>query len=84
VASVLGPNQVTDPLKLVHGGTDGFKSLLSERGFGDALAASLCQTLEVYAARTLFEPRQPDLPSGFMAQVEKAREVSDALVDTAA
>ena len=77
VASIMGTEQVTDPMKLVHGGTDGFKSLLGERGFGDVLAASLCQTLEVYAARTLFEPRQPDLPSGFMAQVEKAREVSD-------
>jgi hypothetical protein len=77
VASVLGPKEVTDPMKLVHGGTDGFKSLLGERGFGEALAASLCQTLEVYAARTLFESKQPDLPSGFLAQVEKAREVSD-------
>jgi len=77
VASVMGATKVTDPMKLVHGGTDGFRSLLSERGFGEALAASLCQTLEVYAARTLFETKQPDLPSGFLAQVEKAREVSD-------
>lgn len=77
VASVLGSEKVPDPMKLVHGGTDGFKSLLAERGFGDALAASLCQTLEVYAARTLFESRQPDLPAGFMAQVSKAKEVSD-------
>jgi hypothetical protein len=79
VASVLGPAQVLDPMKLVHGGADGFKSLLAERGFGNELAASLCQTLEVYAARTLFEDRQPNLPSGFEAQVEKAREVSYAL-----
>lgn len=80
VAAILGATEVTDPMKLVHGGTDGFKSLLGERGFGKDLAASLCQTLEVYAARTLFEPRQPDLPSGFMAQVEKAREVSSEYV----
>jgi len=83
VASVMGPTQVPDPLKLVHGGTDGLRSLLGERGFGRELAASLCQTLEVYAARTLFESRQPELPAGFMAQVEKAQEVSLALEHSA-
>jgi hypothetical protein len=35
--------------------------------------------LEVYAARTLCEPKCPELPSGFVAAVEKAREVSEAL-----
>jgi len=84
VASVLGSKQVADPMKLVHGGTDGFHALLCERGFGESLASSLCQTLELYAARTLFEGKQPDLPSGFMAQVEHAQEVSSALVDSAA
>jgi hypothetical protein len=77
VASVLGTEKVVDPMKLVHGGADGLRSLLSEWGFEDTQAASLCQMVEVYAAKTLFEPRQPDLPSGFMAQVEKAKEVSD-------
>lgn len=79
VASVLGPSEVGEPLKLVQGGADGFHSLLRERGFAEAQASSICQTLEVYAARTLFEPRQPDLPAGLMAQIEKAREISDAL-----
>jgi hypothetical protein len=77
VASVMGSTRVPDPMKLVHGGTDGLRSLLTTRGFGDDMATSLCQTLEVYAARTLFEAKQPDLPSGFMAQVENAREVGD-------
>ena len=81
VASVVGAERVTDPLKFVRGGTDAFQLLLEERGFGNVLAESLCQTLEVYAARTVFEPRQPDLPAGFVAQVERAREVSDAMVD---
>jgi len=76
VASILGPNAVDEPLKLVRGGTEGFESLLLERGFGSALAASLSQTLEVYAARTLFESEHPELPSAFMAQVENAREVA--------
>jgi hypothetical protein len=79
VAATLGAEQVKDPMKLVHGGTDGFRSLLREWSFEETQAASLCQSLEVYAARTLCEPRQPELPSGFMAQVEKAREISDAV-----
>lgn len=79
VASVLGPTGVEDPMKLVLGGTDGFHFMLKERGIEDAQAKSLCQMLELYAARTLFEVKQPDLPSGFMAQVERAEEVSRAL-----
>jgi hypothetical protein len=80
IASVLGPEKVTDPLKLVKGGAAGYRSLLEEWGFETAQAESLAQTLEVYAARTLYESRQPELPAGFIAQVEKAKETSDALV----
>jgi len=79
VASVLGPDRVGEPLKLVDGGTEEFYSLLQERGVGTSMAASLCQTLEVYAARTLFENEHPSLPSAFMAQVENALEVADVL-----
>lgn len=79
VASVLGPAEVSEPMKLVHGGTDGFRMFLVEREIDKTQAASLCQMIETYAAKTLFEPRQPDLPSGFMAQVEKAKEISDAV-----
>ena len=80
IASVLGPEKVTDPLKLVKGGTAGYCALLEGWGFEPSQAESLAQTLEVYAARTLYEPRQPELPAGFLAQVEKAKETSDALV----
>jgi len=76
VASVVGPERVGEPLKLVDGGTEEFYSLLMSNGLGESMAASLCQTLEVYAARTLFEGEHPDLPSAFMAQVENALEVS--------
>ena len=76
VAAILGPGNVLDPLKLVAGGADGFRNLLTARGFTSPHAESLAQTLEVYAARTLFEAEHPDLPSGFMAQVENAQEVS--------
>ena len=79
VASVLGPAQVGEPMKLVKGGTDGFKDFLVGKGMEPTQAHSICQTLEVYAGRTLFDSSQPELPSGFMAQVEKAEEVSRAL-----
>lgn len=80
VASALGEAAVSDPLKLVQGGSDGLYSLLAEWGWDDAQASALCQQLEVYAARTLFQPRCPELPAGFVAAIERAKEASDALV----
>jgi hypothetical protein len=77
VASVMG--SVEDPLKLIRGGTDSFRSWLQEQDFDPSQAASLCQQPEILAARTLSEPRCPDLPSGFVAAVLKAEEVSLAL-----
>jgi hypothetical protein len=79
VASYLGPEEVPDPLRLVQGGTDGLRSLLSEWGWEDAQSVSLCQQLEVFAARTLFEKACPELPPGFVAAVERAEEVALAL-----
>ncbi|HSE45790.1 MAG TPA: hypothetical protein VLA89_10745 [Gemmatimonadales bacterium] len=79
VAAALGPEQVADPLKLVQGGSDGLRSLLLEWGWDDAQSTALCQQLEVYAARTLFQSACPDLPSGFVAAIERAREASDAI-----
>ena len=46
-------------------------------------AAALCAQLEVYAARTLYQPRCPSLPSGFVAAANKAMEVSHELSSTA-
>jgi hypothetical protein len=80
VASVVGVQGVKEPLKLVHGGTEAFKTWLLDQEITDDQATSLCQQLEVYAGRTLLEPRSPDLPSGFVAAIEKAKEVSSALV----
>lgn len=79
VASIVGAEVVTDPMKLVKGGADGFRSFLAECGYEETQRNSLGQMLEVWAAKTIFEPRQPELPSGFVAQIERAREVSDAL-----
>jgi hypothetical protein len=79
VASILGPELAPDPVKLVTGGTDGFRDLLVERGMSRQQTQALCQQLEVYAARTLYNPECPDLPSGFVAAVTKAQEVSSVL-----
>jgi hypothetical protein len=79
VASVVGKEFADDPMKLVKGGTDPFRSWLHEQGFEVSQAASLCQQLEVYAAKTLFDPRCPELSPGFVASVEKAKEISDSL-----
>jgi hypothetical protein len=79
VASALGPAQAPDPVKLVKGATDGFQELLVGQGISVAQAAALGQQLETYAARTLYEPKCPELPSGFVAAVNKAQEVSHEL-----
>jgi len=87
VASVLGVKRVgemCDPMRLVSGTAEGFRTLLASYGFDGTQAHSLAQMIEVYAARTLFDKTLPDLPSGFVAQVEKAKEISSALVNTAA
>ncbi len=84
VASVLGVEQVArlgvkDPMMLVQGGADGFYSLLCSESCDQVQAKSLSQMIEVYAAKTLFDASQPDLPAGFVAAVEKGLEVSDAV-----
>lgn len=79
VASALGEAQTGDPVALVKGGTDGFRDLLVEQGMDSDHAGALCKQLEVFAARTLYQPRCPDLPSGFVSGVNKALEVSHAV-----
>lgn len=83
VASVVGMQEIVrigqDPMKLVSGGADGLRSLLCEWKFSEEQVGSLCQMLEVYAAKTLLEAEHPDLPSGLVAQIERALEVSRAL-----
>ena len=78
VASVVGI-EGRDPVALVKDGADGFRALLIEWGVAKEQATSLQQMLEVYAARTLGDRRCPELPSGFVAAVERAREVTLAL-----
>lgn len=80
VAAAVGPTVATDPDYLVKDGADGFCALMMEWGIPSLQASALQKMLEKYAARTLFETSLPDLPSGFVAAIEKAREVSSALV----
>ncbi len=89
VAAVIGPETLQDldapqPLKLVAGGTDGFRSLLTTWGFSTPQAEALCEMVTVYAAKTLFDRTHPALPTGFAAQVERMQETSDALGHQAA
>lgn len=79
VAASLGETDAPDPIGLVRGGTDGFRAFLTEQGMDPDNAGALCRQLEVYAARTLYEPRCPELPSGFVAAVHKAQEVDGAM-----
>ncbi len=83
VASAMGSTLVEDPVRLVAGATDGFRELLIEQGIETAHAGALCKQLEMFAARTLMQPKCPDLPSGFVAAVNKAQEVSYELASTA-
>jgi hypothetical protein len=83
VASLLGEENAPDPVKLVRAGTDVFQEMLVMNGISQNQAAALGQQLEVYAARTLYEPKCPELPSGFVAAVNKAQEVSHELASTA-
>jgi hypothetical protein len=79
VASALGEQAAPDPDKLVSGGTDGFQEMLIGQGIPVVQATALGKQLEKFAARTLYQPKCPDLPSGFVAAVSKAQEATVAL-----
>ena len=84
VASVFGPEGLKqlgapEPLTLVANGTDAFKSVLGDWGFGLKQAAALAEMVEVYAARTIFDEKPAPLSSGFIAHVERVQDVSDAI-----
>lgn len=81
VAALIGPEalakmNVPEPMKLVSGGTEGFCSFLIEEGFSEGQAQALSEMVLVYAAKTLFDKERLPIPSGFVAQVEKAQDVS--------
>lgn len=59
-----------DPLDLVAGGAEDFRSLLCAWGIHDREAASLAGMVESYAARTLLEANPPAVPSTLAAHVK--------------
>jgi hypothetical protein len=84
VAAVLGKEALqgcgfADSLDLVKTGANGFLDICEEFGIQEAQANALAQMIEVFAAKTLFEPGLPTFPSGFFAQVMRATEISSEL-----
>lgn len=85
IASALGAEMVyelgmRDPIAMVAGGTADFGIILTEWGIVPQDAAVLCERIEAYAAKTLFDPSVPDLPPGFASHVEHALEMSERAV----
>lgn len=83
-AAVLGKEALegcgfADPLDLVKTGSDGFLTICTEWGIDETQGKALAQSIEVFAARTLFEMGLPAFPSGFFAQLMRATEISSEL-----
>jgi hypothetical protein len=85
IPSSVGPETVKrlhlDPLVLVKGGADHLRPLLLTWGYSEAQVGTVCEMVEVYAARTLFEERTPALPSGFSSHIVGMKELTSAVVD---
>ena len=81
IACSLGPEALevlsVQPAQLVKGGADTLRTLLQEWGYGLVQSSAISEMVESYAARTIFKPGHPTLPSGFAAQFVRAKEASD-------
>ncbi len=67
----------------MKGGTDDFKACLEEWGVTGSNADVLCERLEAFAAKTLFEPNTPELPPGFASHIEHALEAAEREMEAA-
>ena len=81
VPAILGREHMSDiglddSLLLVKKGTEVFVTLSLELGIAEEQALAIAQMIEVYAAKTLYEPRLPQFPSGLLTQIERAIEYS--------
>ena len=78
VASIVGPEVVTrvgwDPVKLVRGGTDTFKDMLIYWDYSPKQADAICELIESFAAKTLYDGRLPQLPTGFATHLDRAKD----------
>lgn len=67
LASALGRETMAelgaaDPVSLVAGGAEGLRFLLDSWGYGEAEANTICQFVELHAARTLTHERPAPIP----------------------
>jgi hypothetical protein len=76
---VLGTCGFTEPFELVKNGAKAFTKICQAWGIEEAQSRALAQMIEVFAAKTLYEPGVPTFPSGFYAQIARAVEVSNEL-----
>jgi hypothetical protein len=83
VASIVGVGTLErldlNPTTLVRGGADTLREMMISWGYDPTQAHEISKMIETYAARTLFDERQPPLPAGFVTQFERAMEVDDAV-----
>jgi len=80
VASIVGPLVVErlgwEPRRLVRGGTDTFKDMLVYWDFTPKQADAICEMIESFAARTLYDERLPQLPVGFATHLERSKDAN--------
>lgn len=83
VAAIVGPTVVErlelNPRQLVYGGTAAYKDMLVYWDYSPSQANAICELIESFAARTLYDERLPQLPSGFAAHLQRAKEADGAL-----
>ena len=81
VAFSLGTSAVADlrapARELVVGGTETLLTLLCGWGYSHAEAASICETVELFAARTLFD-EVASLPSALESRFAQSRDLIEA------
>ena len=63
-------------LLLVAGGTDNLRSLLTVKGYSEDAVRALGDSIEVFAAKTLFESGFPQVPPHFLGHLEHKEEAS--------
>ena len=81
VAATIGQEMVkqmglANTIALVNGGADNLRALLSEYGYEPQQIDTLCEMVEIFASRTLFEAEFPKLPETFTSRLQVITEVA--------
>jgi hypothetical protein len=81
VAATIGQEMLkqmglANTIALVNGGADGLRSVLAEYGYLPPQIDTLCEMVEIYASRTLFDTRFPELPEAFTQHLRVLTEVA--------